>query len=187
MPDGEGLPAVLEEPTLAGLFVGFFALGIIGFGGVLPWARRMIVDQRRWLDNVEFADLLALCQFLPGPNIVNVAVSLGLRFQGPLGSIAAVTGLLLAPAAIVLSLGGVYAQYGHIPVVARAFSGMAAAASALVIAMAIRLAAPVVRHWAAVFMAAVAFAAIALVRLPLLPTMIVLAPISVFVCRRFPA
>ncbi len=34
----------LEPPTVAGLFTGFLSLGIIGFGGVLPWARRMIVD-----------------------------------------------------------------------------------------------------------------------------------------------
>ena len=179
-------PAAVE-PTLAGLFSAFFGLGIVGFGGVLPWARRMVVEQRAWLDDAEFADLVALCQFLPGPNIVNVAVALGHRYQGGAGSLTALAGLLAAPTAIVLGLGGVYERYGHIPVVAHGFAGLAAAASALVVAMAVRLSAPIRRHRAGVCMAALAFVAIAWLRLPLLPTMLVLAPVSVAVCARFPA
>ena len=52
-------------PTLAGLFFGFFTVGMCGFGGTLPWARRMVVDQRRWMTPAEFTDMLGLCQFLP--------------------------------------------------------------------------------------------------------------------------
>ena len=62
--------------SLAALFAGFFRIGMIGFGGVLPWARRMLVEQRKWLTAQEFTDLLALCQFLPGPNVVNLAAKL---------------------------------------------------------------------------------------------------------------
>ena len=76
-----------EPPTTAALFLGFLSIGIIGFGGVLPWARRMMVEQRRWLTPAEFTDLLGLCQFLPGPNIVNLAVALGSRFRGLPGAI----------------------------------------------------------------------------------------------------
>jgi len=74
-----------DPPTIGALFAGFFSIGICGFGGVLPWARRMIVEQRRWLTAAEFTDLLALCQFLPGPNIINLSVALGSRFRGPRG------------------------------------------------------------------------------------------------------
>ncbi len=179
--------AALVEPNLAALFTGFFGIGIIGFGGVLPWARRMVVDQRRWLSAAEFTDMLALCQFLPGPNIVNVAVTLGARYRGVAGSVAAVVGLLAAPMAIVIALGGVYERYGHIPVVARGFAGLAAAAAGLVVAMTVKIAAPIRGHRAGLAIAAVAFAAIALVRLPLLPTMLVLAPVSMALCRWFPA
>jgi chromate transporter len=59
-------------PTTGALFRGFLALGLMGFGGVLPLARRMLVEERRWLSGAEFADLLGLCQFLPGGNVINL-------------------------------------------------------------------------------------------------------------------
>jgi len=76
MSDGPAMPTVGE------LFRGLLSIGIIGFGGVLPWARRMVVEQRRWLTPAEFTDLLGLCQFLSGPNIVNFATAVGSRFRG---------------------------------------------------------------------------------------------------------
>lgn len=189
MPDTGALPDAVPatvEPGLASLFIGFFGIGIVGFGGVLPWTRRMMVEQRRWVTSAEFNDMLALCQFLPGPNIVNLSVATGARFRGVLGSLACALGLLAAPIAIVIGLGGVYARYGHIPLVARAFDGLAAAASGLVVAMAIKIAAPLQRYWPGVAIALVSFGAIALIRLPLLPTMLVMAPASILICRRWP-
>ncbi len=185
----EAVPAAALEatPGLGTLFIAFFRISVVGFGGVLPWARRMVVEQRRWLNAAEFNDLLALCQFLPGPNIVNVAVALGARFRGWPGSLAALLGLVAAPMAIVIGLGSLYGRYGQIPVVARAFEGLAAAASGLVVAMVIKVAGPLRGNWAGIAVAAVAFAAIALLRLPLLPTMLVMAPIGIALCRRFPA
>ncbi len=185
MPSGES--AASPTPSLADLFSGFFGIGIVGFGGVLPWARRMMVDQRGWLTPGEFNDLLALCQFLPGPNIVNMSVALGSRYRGIAGSCACVLGLLAAPMAIVIALGGIYTRYSGIPVVAHAFGGLAAAASGLVISMAVKIAAPLRRHAMGIAIAAVAFVAIAVLRMPLLPTMLLLAPISVVLCRRWPA
>jgi chromate transporter len=58
-------------PSLATRFTGFFTIGLCGISGVLPWARRMIVEQRRWMTAAEFTELLGLCQFLPGGNIIN--------------------------------------------------------------------------------------------------------------------
>ena len=174
-------------PAIRELFMGFLTVGLCGFGGVLPWARRMVVEQRRWLSSAEFTDMLALCQFLPGPNIINVAVALGARFRGWPGSLAALVGLLAAPMVIVIGLGGLYEQYGHIPVVARAFGGLSAAASGLVVAMAVKMAGPLARNWAGIAVAVTAFVAVALLRLPLLPTMLLLAPVGVVLCRRFPA
>ena len=174
-------------PGLPALFVGFFGVGIIGFGGVLPLARRMVVEQRQWLTATEFTDLLALCQFLPGPNIINMAVAIGARLCGPLGSVTSVVGLLAAPMAIVMALGGIYARFQQVPMVGHAFAGLAAAATGLMIAMALRIAAPQSRYVPGIAIAAVTFAAVTVVRTPLLPTMAVMAPISVMLCRRFPA
>ena len=132
-----------RPPGVAGLFVGFLLIGVCGFGGVLPWARRMIVEQRRWMTPAEFTDLLGLCQFLPGGNIMNFSIGLGARFHGPLGAVAAsLIGLMSAPVAIVLVLGLVYDRYSGLPTVRHGFAGLAAAASALVLANALKIAAP---------------------------------------------
>lgn len=171
-------------PTPGELFRGFLGIGLMGFGGVLPWARRMVVEQRRWLTGPEFTDLLALCQFLPGPNVVNLSVALGTRFRGVPGALAALAGLLAAPIAAVLALGGFYAGFGQVPAVRGAFEGLSAAASGLVVATACRIAWPLRANPAAVLVAALAFAAVALLRLPLLPTMLVLAPLGVLLLRR---
>ena len=89
-----------EAPDTAVLFRGFLILGLTGFGGVLPLARHMVVEQRRWLTGAEFIELLSLCQFLPGGNIVNLSVAIGLHFRGIPGALAALFGLIAAPTLI---------------------------------------------------------------------------------------
>ncbi len=168
-----------DPPTVAALFWGFLSIGVIGFGGVLPWARRMMVEQRRWLTPSEFTDLLGLCQFLPGPNIVNLSVALGSRFRGLPGAVAAVVGLISLPMVIVVSLGAVYAAYAEHPVVARGAEGLAAAASGLVVATALKIASPLRGKWLGIFVALLVLVAIAVLHLPLVPTMLVLAPASI--------
>ncbi len=64
------------------LFLAFSQLVMSGFGGVLPWAHRTLVEGKGWLTQREFVDALALGQSLPGPNIGNMAVMIGYRFAG---------------------------------------------------------------------------------------------------------
>lgn len=177
-------PPTTIRPTLTGLFLGFFSVGICGFGGVLPWARRMIVEQRRWLTGAEFTDLLGLCQFLPGPNVINVAVALGARFHGPIGSLAGLAGLLAAPMAIVLVLASVYDRFAEVPVVADAFAGLAAAASALVLSMALKMSAPLRARPMMIVVWLATLAAIALFRWPLPAVLAVMAPVSILLVHR---
>lgn len=171
-------------PTRSALFLGFLGVGVCGFGGVLPWARRMIVDQRRWLSATEFTDLLGLCQFLPGPNVINVSVALGSRFHGVSGAAAAFCGLLFAPMAIVISLGALYLRYGGHPTVRHAFAGLAAAASGLVLATALKITAPLRTNPVGLAIAAVTLAAIAVARLPLPLVLVVMAPLSILLTMR---
>ena len=91
-------------PDLKALFLGFSSVGLSGFGGVLPFARRMLVEERRWMSAEEFNAQLGLCQFLPGPNVVNLAVVVGKRCAGLSGAIVAPLGLLAGPIVIVLLL-----------------------------------------------------------------------------------
>jgi chromate transporter len=172
-------------PSIGALFMGFFSIGVIGFGGVLPWARRMVVEQRRWLTPEEFIDALSMCQFVPGPNIVNLTVALGGRFQGPLGSLAGVLGLLAAPMVIVISLSVLVGQVSDNRYVIGGLHGMAAAAAGLVIAMAVKIAMPMIhrRHVPGLAMAAIAIVAVGLLRLPLITTLLVLAPTAIAIER----
>lgn len=182
-----GGTAPRPDPGLGELFLGFFGAGMMGFGGVLPWARRMIVERRLWLTGPEFTDLLALCQFLPGPNVVNLAVAVGARFRGAAGAGVAVLALLAAPVCIVIGLGAIYLRYRELPVVRGAFDGLAAAASGLVLATACKIAWPLRARTMGVVVAVAAFTAVALLRLPLLPTVLALVPLSVVLMRRVPS
>ncbi|HJV93670.1 MAG TPA: chromate transporter, partial [Azonexus sp.] len=103
-----------ESPQvdLKTLFRAFSAVGLSGFGGVLPFARRMLVEERRWLSADEFNYLQGLCQFLPGPNVVNLSVVVGARYGGIGGALAAVIGLLSGPVAVVLLLVQFYDAFG---------------------------------------------------------------------------
>ena len=59
---------ISAPPSLFALFVAFAKMSLAGFGGVLVWARRGIVDQHHWMTADEFNETYALCHFLPGPN-----------------------------------------------------------------------------------------------------------------------
>ncbi len=177
MPDRPAPPANLV------LFLAFTGACIWGFGGTLPWVRRMVVEQRRWQTPAEFTELFSLCQFLPGPNIINYAVCLGARFGGLGGAASCLAGVLAAPMAIVLSLGVLYSHYAGEPVVARAFTGLGAAAAGLVLATALKISAPMGLRWRGLLVAGLAFTAIAVLRLPLLGSMLVLVPLSVLLHR----
>jgi chromate transporter len=180
-------PAAQSAPSVANIFTGFFMVGVRGFGGVLPWARRTIVEERKWLTATEFAEVLGLCQFLPGGNIINVSVAVGARFRGGTGAVAALLGLMLAPVAIVIGLGAIYDQFAEQPIVRRAFAGLAAAASAFVLTASLKIAAPLRSRYIAVAIAAVTFVAIALLRFPLPLAMPVLALVSILALWRFEA
>jgi chromate transporter len=168
-----------ERLSHAALFAGFFQAGIIGFGGVLPFARRIIVERRRWMSQAEFNDLFSLCQFMPGANIVNFAFAFGARHRGVGGAGAAVAGLLAAPVAIVLVLGVLYGRFGGLAVVRHGLAGLAAAASGLVVATAIKIAWPILRGVAPVVITVLVFGMVILLHLSLPLTMLLVLPLSV--------
>ncbi len=174
-------PAQPKAPELAELFTAFLGVSLSGFGGVLPWARRMLVEQRRWMGEREFAEVLALCQFVPGPNIVNLSVIVGARFHGLMGAVAAFLGLVAVPVVIMMACGALYARYGELEALRGALAGLAAAASGLIVAMAAKLATPLIRgrEIPALLFALAAFAAVGILRLPLYWAVLVLAPMSV--------
>ena len=170
--------------TLAMLFFGFLRVALSGFGGVMPWARRMMVERQHWLSEAEFADLLALCQLLPGPNIVNVSIAVGARFHGVTGAVVAFAGLMIAPTLLVIALGTLYLELGHWAPLRRAFGGIAAVAAGMVIAMALRIGILLRgRPWA-IGIAVLAFVGAGLLRWPLGWIVLGLAPLSLLIAAR---
>jgi chromate transporter len=174
------------SPDAGKLFLAFLSVGLSGFGGVLPFARRMLVEKRAWLTETAFNETLALCQTLPGPNIVNLSVVVGSRFAGGAGAVAAVTGLMAAPVAIVLMLASLYGRYGAMGRAPAMIAGLGAAAAGLVAATAAKMAWPLVRRhpvFATPFIGLM-FVGVALLRLPLVWVLLVLSPVSIAIARR---
>jgi chromate transporter len=174
-------PSDAGRPSIYELFKAFAIVSLSGFGGALPWARRMIVEQRRWMTTEEFNETFALSQFLPGPNLVNFSVVFGLRFGGPLGAFVTLAGLMGPPLVIVIILGMLYAQFGDLAVLSRALSGITAAAAGLLIAVVAKMAAPMfLKRWnSAPLIALLAFGGVAIMQWPLPLVFAVLAPISI--------
>ncbi|MDE1182107.1 chromate transporter [Paraburkholderia sp.] len=171
-------------PSVAQIFGGFLGLGFMSFGGALPLARRAIVEQRRWLSAAEFTDLLGLCQFLPGGNVINLSVAVGMRFRGLAGALAGLLGLIAGPSVVVIGLGVLYEHTQSDPHVQHLFAGLAAAAAGLLVSMAVKILLPLRHSLPGAAIAALGFVAIALVRFPLLPTMLVLTPVSIYLAAR---
>ena len=173
-------PPPLPQPGLAELFIAFAKISLAGFGGVLIWARRGIVEQRRWMTADEFNETYALCHFLPGPNIVNLSVVFGSRFRGIPGGVAAFAGLVGPPMLVATVLAAVYAHYGEIDALRRTLAGVACAAVGLLIAVVFKMITPLIekRDGAGLVMLAAVFVAIGLLRLPLQTVLLAAIPVS---------
>lgn len=181
---GAGEPA--PRLTLPALFATFLTVSMYGFGGPIVWARRIIVDQRGWLGDGEFADILSFCQFLPGPNVVSLSVCLGAKFRGPAGALSALAGFILVPWTVGFTLGAIFLSYAQSALVQGILRGVAAAAAGLILATGIRLLVPHRRRPAALAFAVLAFAGLAAVKLPLLIVVLGLVPLSIALARREP-
>jgi chromate transporter len=95
-----------HEGRAGEVFAAFLKLGLMSFGGPiahLGYFRNEFVERRRWLEEPSYADLVALCQFLPGPASSQVGIAIGLSRAGYPGAIAAWTGFTL-PSALALVL-----------------------------------------------------------------------------------
>jgi len=174
----ETLPHPIARATL---FLAFLKIGLLGFGGVLPWARRVLVEERGWLTDREFAEMIGMCQVLPGPNVVNLSVILGARWQGPLGSLLALTGILFVPVIAVLILASFYASVAHMPTARSAIAGASAAAAGLIIGTAIRLIVGSRPPSRSLLLAAAVFLAVGVAHAPLLWVLAVAVPLAIAV------
>ena len=125
--------------SLTDLFVSFTLLALQGFGGVLAVVQRELVEKKGWLTKEEFVEEWAVAQIMPGPNVINLSITLGARYFGWRGAVVAIAGMLTCPLLVVLALALVYAQFASSVQVAGALRGMGAVAAGLITATGLKL------------------------------------------------
>jgi chromate transporter len=169
------------------LFIAFSSLSLSGFGGVMPFAYRALVEKRRWITGQDFAALVGVAQVLPGPTICNMAVMVGMSKGGKMGGAMSLLGMVLGPMVIVLALGIVYEHVGGFAPVQAALRGMSAVAAGLIFATAVKMGRAVFigtkiavsRRLVMFGWCVLAFVGVGLMHWPLALVVAVLAPLAV--------
>ncbi len=173
-----------EQPSLRLIAMSYLKISLSSFGGGLSvWTQQVVVEELHWMDDREFLSTLALCRILPGPNMVNFAVYLGSRLRGFPGAAAAICGLLIVPFLLVVSLGILYFSYGQTLHLHPILAGVAAAAAGMTIGLGVKMLLRQTFGFWAITVMTVAFLLIGVFRVPLLFSLALLVPISVFAVK----
>jgi chromate transporter len=133
---------ISRTATLGGLFLSFFKIGLVGFGGglaVISQIRALVVHQRRWLSDQEFAEGFALAQSLPGTSAGNAATYIGLKLRGWRGACVSMAGFILPSMLMMIVLAILYRHLRVLPDTDRLFHGLNAAVVALILVTAWRV------------------------------------------------
>ena len=136
------IETISRTATLGGLFLSFFKIGLVGFGGgvaVLAQIRALTVRHRHWLTDSEFAEALALAQSLPGTSAGNSVTYIGLRLRGWRGAVVAMCGFILPSMLIMIGLAIVYKHVRASSDIQRFFHGLNGAVVALILVTAWRM------------------------------------------------
>jgi len=143
----------------------------------------MAVDERKWMTATEFNEVFALCQFLPGPNVMNFAVAFGSRVRGVSGALAASAGLCGPALVVMIVLGALYARFGDLPALQRFLGGVVTAAAGLTLGTMARMALPLFqnRQWVSVALMAAVVVSVGLFRLPLWWALAIFLPIGIII------
>jgi chromate transporter len=174
------MPKPTQPVSLFALYKLCFVVGIFSFGGGLTaWFHREVVNVRGWMTDDEFFSGYALAQILPGVNSTNMAVYIGQHLRGAIGSTAALLGLLTGPFVIVLAAAAVYHHLVVLPGFPAIMAGVAAAAVGMMFRLGLTSARGGLRHIPSLVVLVATFVAIGIMQWPLLPVLLVLAPLSI--------
>jgi chromate transporter len=165
---------------LPALFIAFFRLGVMSFGGgTAGWLYREIVERRHWIDNAQFLSGAALGRLMPGSGGVNLTVQVGQHLRGGLGAVAAVLGLLSGPLVIVLALAAGYTRVSQNVILHAVLDGVAAAAIGLTFATGLKLVRFKRASAGPLAVTVVTVLCVGVLRWPMIPVVLCLAPISI--------
>jgi chromate transporter len=175
-------PPTARPKSLTDLFVSFTLLALQGFGGVLAVVQRELVENKRWMTKEEFIEEWAVAQIMPGPNVINLSITLGSRYFGLRGALVALAGMVTFPLLVVLALALVYAEFAANPQVAGALRGMGAVASGLITATGLKLSSALQRNVLGlplcIALGVTAFVTIAWLKLPLAWVLVALGAVG---------
>ena len=142
---------ISRTATLAGLFLSFLKIGLVGFGGgiaVLAQIRTLTVRKRQWLTDSEFAEAVALAQTLPGTSAGNSVTYIGVRLRGWRGAAAAMSGFILPSMLIMIALAILYKHVHNFAGSEQFFHGLNGAVVALILVTAWRMGKNILtRNW----------------------------------------
>ena len=180
----ESAASPLARRTRGALFLAMARLTLSGVGGLLPFAERILVHDLGWLEREEFVRLLAVCQALPGPNLINLAAVVGLQSFGWTGVLVALAGLL-GPSLLILAVLASHAStwLAH-PASRGALHGMALVTAGLVLGMGLRYLPRLRGAASGAAFALAAFGGVGLLHWPLPYVMLALVPLAVGLARR---
>ena len=121
------------------IFHEFLVIGATSFGGVVPYLRGSLVTKRHWIDDKEFVEMLSISQSLPGLNATNMAILVGEKLRGWLGSVVAIVGICLPGGALMYAVGVFYHLHGDHVWATAGLKGVAAAAVGLLLSTVVGL------------------------------------------------
>jgi len=117
------------------MFLTFFKIGAFTIGGgyaMIPIIQQEIVDKKKWIEEEEFLDIIAISQGSPGPIAINVSIFIGYRLKGLKGAITCMLGTALPSFMIILLIAMMFFQYRNNPIVEKVFLGIRPAVVALI-------------------------------------------------------
>lgn len=166
------------------IFLTFLMIGATSFGGgVAAYIRRVVVEEKKWIDDSAFFQGLSLAQVLPGPNAANMAIFIGRYLRGPIGAAVAVSAVLL-PAIIILTLVAVfYSQYGEVFVYEGILEGVGACAVALIASMAFQMQQKIPLNYKDYLIAAAVFVMVGIARLSIIYALVIFIPVAIWIHR----
>ena len=154
------------------LFVAFTLMALQGVGGVLVIVQHELVNRRKWLTQAQFVEEWSVAQVMPGPNVVNLCLMLGGKYFGLAGALAAVSGLIVAPMLLVLTLAILFGGVSDSAVAQGALKGMGAVSGGLIIATGLKLSKTMPQNplglWLAIAFAVITFTAVGIFRISLI-------------------
>lgn len=181
-----GPDAAPPGPTFREACAAYARIGVESFGGPaaqIAVARRVLVDEKRWIDDDRFAHALNFCMLLPGPEATQTVTYVGWLLHGVRGGIAAGLLFILPGALVMFAFAGLYAEFGRVPFVETLFFGVKAAVLAIVAEAVMRVAKRALRTRFHGVLAVLSFVALFAFRVPF-PAVVAAAALAGFVASR---